>query len=350
MITSNIDISKKVLQNLTSVVEQVNETSLNNERKVESIKSNLGLMEILSAKGAIYSTRELLEQCLSRIKTSSIPSVRNKPTNVIQEEFNSQTHEECSFNKYKQDPAVAFSDVIGCEKAKQSLRENIVFHLSLPNQFLRATFTGIRTGSGNVLLHGPPGTGKTLLAQAAAKEAGADFIPIKPSDILSKYHGESEKFLSNIFDYIKSLENAVLFIDEIDSIATSRISMQDNIQSRRILSELLLQLSNFRKEERTHKRDIQGEEKPLTRVGIIAATNRIEDIDEAVVRRFECKIYVGVPRKDDRKQLIVKYLTGCDFTLSDKELEHITTETYGWSGSDIEVSAFYTKLWRLIKQ
>lgn len=104
-------------------------------------------MEILSAKGAIYSTemklaRELLEQCLSRIKTSSIPSVRNKPTNVIQEEFNSQTHEECSFNKYKQDPAVAFSDVIGCEKAKQSLRENIVFHLSLPNQFLRATFTG----------------------------------------------------------------------------------------------------------------------------------------------------------------------------------------------------------------
>lgn len=120
------------------------------------------------------------------------------------------------------------------------------------------------------------------------------------------------------------------------------------------------------KEERTHKRDIQGEEKPLTRyrskfsflflhskpcrVGIIAATNRIEDIDEAVVRRFECKIYVGVPRKDDRKQLIVKYLTGCDFTLSDKELEHITTETYGWSGSDIEVSAFYTKLWRLIKQ
>ena len=103
------------------------------------IFQSLGLMEILSAKGAIYSTRELLEQCLSRIKTSSIS---NKPTNVIQEEFNSQTQEECSFDKYKQDPAATFSDVIGCEKAKQSLRENIVFHLSLPNQFLRATFTG----------------------------------------------------------------------------------------------------------------------------------------------------------------------------------------------------------------
>lgn len=265
---------------------------------------------------------------------------------------------------------VTFDDVIGCEKAKISLEENVILQLTLPEETRDAIFRGIRSGVGNVLLHGPPGTGKTLLAQAAAKEANATFICIRPSDILSKYQGESEKFLNNIFETAKSFKKTVIFLDELDSIATSRNSNDDCIQSRRLLSELLLQLNEIKASNSLYKR--KREENSITRkkkmikmttnnendknkndnenesdsesnsdfstnrMAIIGATNRIEDIDEAMMRRFECKVHVGVPNKMARIKLFQKLLEDVSHSLTDKDYDNISNLTYGWSGSDIE--------------
>lgn len=129
---------------------------------------------------------------------------------------------------------VSFDDIIGCETAKQLLYESIVLPLSMTAVrskssgdvdngeqrdllALQDIFQGIRGGVGNVLLHGPPGTGKTLLAQAAAQEAGAVMIEVRPSDVLSKYQGESERYLKEVFAKARQLERCVIFFDGTQS-------------------------------------------------------------------------------------------------------------------------------------
>lgn len=122
-----------------------------------------------------------------------------------------------------------------------------------------------------------------------------------------------------------------------DSIALSRGSMNECVQSRRLLSEILLQLSHL-KFERQHKLGSNGN------VVIVAATNRLEDLDEAIIRRFDKKVYVGAPEHSVRQQLITHYLEGLETSLTIEDIHNLAKRTCGWSGSDIEVIVTYVVL------
>eukprot|EP01035_Chromulina_nebulosa_P021461 gene21461-27799_t len=195
-------------------------------------------------------------------------------------------------------------------------------------------YTGVRRINGSVLLYGPPGCGKTILVQAAANEANGTLYSVRPSDILSKYQGESERYIRYLFEQALKQPKSIIFFDEFDSIAVARGAADDSIQSRRLLSEILLFLSKLKSLQNGNK-SIKNTLYP--KLSIIAATNRLEDLDEAIVRRFDTKIYVGPMNKCDRQLFIYKSLTDITNNLSVTQIEELSEKTNGWSGSDIEM-------------
>lgn len=195
----------------------------------------------------------------------------------------------------------------------------------MKHQSLHHILQGIRHSIGNILLHGPPGTGKTLLAQAVANECQADLFVMNPSDILSKYQGESERYVRDAFQKARDRPKAVLFFDEFDAIAMTRNrSNIDEGNSRRLLSELLIQLSLNRQLQSQAIHDETKDEFPQQhRVCVIAATNRIIDLDDAILRRFECKLCVDTPSLEERVQLIRKFLSGISLDITPNEIDSI---------------------------
>lgn len=286
------------------------------------------------------ATRGVGEDILSAADTRLSES---KGGGVWEDEDENENVEEYAINERRQEIwgkfSRGFAEVVGSEDAKQVLHESIVLPLSLPPDLRSSLLTGIRGGTGNVLLFGPPGTGKTMLVAAAAREAGARLILIKPSDVLSKYHGESEGSLKRAFSLAHKplgqkakLCPTVLFFDEFDSIACTRTGGEEGMQGRRLLAELLLQL-NALKESNSEGRRESGN------IVVVAATNRIEDIDEAAIRRFETRVYVGVPEScSERVQLIQGFLRPGNVAhmCTQAELLEVARLTDGWSGSDIE--------------
>lgn len=220
-----------------------------------------------------------------------------------------------------------FVEVIGLEKAKMQLYENVVLPLRLSAKARGKIFSGIRGMASNVLLHGPPGTGKTSLVRAATREAGATLIYVKPSMVLSKYHGESEGLLSALFK-TASKSKSIIFFDEFDCIASSRSRSsgeEGTTASRRLLSELLLQLN---------QQVVVGAGAGAM---VIAATNTVMDLDEAIIRRFAVRIYVGeLQDVKTRVALIKHFLRGVSCSASDGHLEALAARMHNWSGSDVE--------------
>ncbi|CAM9417750.1 unnamed protein product [Scytosiphon promiscuus] len=216
--------------------------------------------------------------------------------------------------------ALAFDSIVGNSAAKRALFEHVVLPLKLSDEARSAIFVGIRSSGSNVLLHGPPGTGKTTIAQATSQEAGAAFFSVTPSSILSKYQGESERVLHQLFDDAKKTKPSIIFLDELDALAPSRDG-QDDVQTRRLLAEILLQTSQLR---------------PKDQVVIIAATNRVDDVDVAMLRRFHSRVFVGPPSHKERVDMINNFMKGIDVNLDDKQLSILADRTRGWSGSDIK--------------
>ncbi len=182
-------------------------------------------------------------------------------------------------------------------------------------------YIGVRANCGNMLLYGPPGTGKTMLAKAVANECNASLFSIRPSEMLSKYQGESEKYLKYLFEVTRTHERAIIFFDEFDSIAISRSAADEGggIQARRLISELLLQLTQHKEMQSTASMNI----------AIIASTNRLEDLDEAIVRRFSLKLYVGLPDEVTRVSLLRHFLIDIEHTLTASDLVRVATMSYG---------------------
>uniref|UniRef100_A0A5B6YPN8 microtubule-severing ATPase n=1 Tax=Davidia involucrata TaxID=16924 RepID=A0A5B6YPN8_DAVIN len=214
-------------------------------------------------------------------------------------------------------PSVKWEDIAGLEKAKQALLEMVI----LPTK-RRDLFTGLRRPARGLLLFGPPGTGKTMLAKAVASESEATFFNVSASSLTSKWVGEGEKLVRTLFMVAISRQPSVIFIDEIDSIMSTRVA-NENDASRRLKSEFLVQFDGVT----SNSDDL---------VIVIGATNKPQELDDAVLRRLVKRIYISLPDAHVRRLLLKHKLKGQAFSLPGGDLEKLVEETEGYSGSDLQ--------------
>jgi transitional endoplasmic reticulum ATPase len=214
----------------------------------------------------------------------------------------------------------SYEDIGGLKDELQRLRETIELPLRHPELFQKL---GIEPPKG-VLLFGPPGTGKTLIAKAVASESGAHFIPIAGPEVISKYYGESEQRLREVFEEARENAPSIIFIDELDSIAPRREEVTGEVE-RRVVAQLLTMMDGL--EERGQ-------------VVVIGATNRVDAIDAALRRpgRFDREIEIGVPAEPDRIEILKIHTRGMPLA-EDVSLESLAQQTHGFVGADLAALA-----------
>ncbi|CAG9794993.1 unnamed protein product [Diatraea saccharalis] len=218
----------------------------------------------------------------------------------------------------QRNPDVRWKDVIGLEDAKSVLQEAMVLPLVMPDYF-----KGIRRPWKGVLLTGPPGTGKTLLARAVATECKTTFFNVSSATLTSKYRGDSEKLVRLLFDMAAFYAPSTIFLDEVDSLCAMRGADSEHEASRRFKAELLIQMDGL---SAAFNRD--------KIVMVLAATNHPWDIDEAFRRRFEKRIYIGLPDESTRVKLLKLCLREVALA-DDVQLPELANKLDGYSGSDI---------------
>ncbi len=213
-------------------------------------------------------------------------------------------------------PEVTYEDIGGLDEELQRVREIIELPLKHPELFKRL---GIDPPKG-VLLHGPPGSGKTLIARAVANETNATFIPVNGPEIMSKFYGESERRLREIFANAERDAPSIIFIDEIDAIAPKREEVTGEVE-RRVVAQLLSLMDGLRQRGK---------------VIVIGATNRPNALDPALRRpgRFDREIVIGVPDRDGRKEILEIHTRNMPLS-SDVDLDKIADVTYGFVGADL---------------
>ncbi|XP_077392093.1 katanin p60 ATPase-containing subunit A-like 1 isoform X2 [Festucalex cinctus] len=216
---------------------------------------------------------------------------------------------------------VHWNDIADLEEAKKLLREAVVLPMWMPD-----FFKGIRRPWKGVLMVGPPGTGKTMLAKAVATECETTFFNMSSSTLTSKYRGESEKLVRLLFEMARFYAPTTIFIDEIDSICSRRGTSNEHEASRRVKSELLIQMDGVG--------GAQHSDDPSKMVMVLAATNFPWDIDEALRRRLEKRIYIPLPTAVGRVELLKINLREVELA-ADVDLDQIAEKTEGYSGADI---------------
>ena len=218
---------------------------------------------------------------------------------------------------YLEPPDVHWPDIGGLEEVKHELQEAVEWPMRFPDMYNKLGHT-IPKG---VLLHGPSGTGKTMLAKAVATESEANFISVKGPELLSKWVGESEKGIREIFRRARQASPCVIFFDEIDSIAPIRGIEHDSMVAERVVSQLLTEMDGIQ---------------ALSGVVVLAATNRADMIDPALLRpgRFDKIVYVPLPDKKTR-YMILKMNSNNKPNSNDVDLEKITELTEGFTGAEV---------------
>merc|ERR1719373_186664 len=213
-------------------------------------------------------------------------------------------------------PNVKWDDVAGLAQAKELLKEAVILPVKFPQ-----LFKGKRKPWRGILLYGPPGTGKSYLAKAVATEANnSTFFSVSSSSLVSKYVGESEKLVKNLFEMARAKKPSIIFIDEVDSLASKRSDgEQDN--TRRIKTEFLVQM--------------QGVGKDTRGVLTLGATNCPWDLDPAIRRRFVKRIYIPLPEKEARQIMFKIHIGKTPNSLKDNDFSIMADKTEGFSGSDI---------------
>ena len=218
---------------------------------------------------------------------------------------------------YIETPNVRWDEVGGLEIVKQSLKEAVEWPLKTPERFTRL---GIQPPKG-ILLHGPPGCGKTLLARAVATESEANFISIRGPEIFSKWVGESEKAIRETFRKARMAAPSIIFFDEFDALVPARGGGGDNRVTERVISQLLTEIDGLMS---------------LQNIVVIAATNRPDMIDPAILRpgRFDRRVYVPPP--DGEARLRILQIKTKDMPLEKVKIEDLAKKMQGYSGADID--------------
>jgi len=213
-------------------------------------------------------------------------------------------------------PKVRWSDIVGLDQAKRLLKEAVVMPVKFPQ-----LFTGLLQPWKGVLLHGPPGTGKTMLAKAVATECRTTFFNISASTIVSKWRGDSEKLVRVLFELARYHAPSTIFLDEIDSLMSQRGGGDEHEGSRRLKTELLIQMDGLAK-----TKDL---------VFVLAASNLPWELDQAMLRRLEKRVLVDLPNKEARLLMLRQCLTPDRADVLNLDLEGLATQTEGYSGADI---------------
>ncbi|KAL3148591.1 hypothetical protein ABBQ38_014021 [Trebouxia sp. C0009 RCD-2024] len=216
---------------------------------------------------------------------------------------------------------VQWDDIAGQDQAKRLVQELVVWPMLNPH-----LFKGARAPAKGLLLFGPPGTGKTLIGKAIASNIKATFFNISASSLTSKWIGQGEKMVRALFAVAGCMQPAVIFVDEIDSILSARKSEGEHEASRRLKTEMLVQMEGC---------DPNSADR---RVLLVGATNRPEELDEAARRRMPKQLYIPLPCAAARRQMVDRQLgsgSGISAQLSEADLTKIVTRTEGYSGSDM---------------
>ena len=215
----------------------------------------------------------------------------------------------------REKPNIAFNDIGGLDNVKEEMKKAIIYPFTHKKLY---EYYNQKSGGG-VLLYGPPGCGKTMMAKAAANECNANFINVETSTIMSKWVGESEKSIKQIFTVARECEKAIVFFDEFDAVAGRRREIED--YAKRIVNELLQQLDGMDKNDN---------------ILVLAATNEPWAIDPALRRpgRFKKLIFIPPPDLDARKAIFEIYLKKLPIE-SDVGIENLAQNSDGYSGADI---------------
>ncbi|TDA34596.1 AAA family ATPase, partial [Candidatus Nezhaarchaeota archaeon WYZ-LMO8] len=273
----------------------------------------------LCKEAAMRALRRVLPEI--NLEAESIPAeVLNKLIVTMQDFLNALKEIEPSALRevYVEIPNVRWSDIGGLEEAKQALKEAVEWPLKYPEIFEKANIKPPR----GILLYGPPGTGKTLLAKAVATESEANFVSIKGPEIFSKWVGESERAIREIFRKARQAAPCIVFIDEIDAIAPRRGGdIGDAHVTDRVVNQLLTELDGIE--------ELRG-------VVVIAATNRPDIVDPALLRpgRFDRLIYVPPPDAKAREEIFKIHLRGKPLG-ADVNIQKLVSLTEGYTGADI---------------
>src|SRR5487761_1838350 len=276
-------------------------------------------LEALAKEAAMRSLRRVLPQI--DLEKESIPAeVLNKIIVTMDDFQDALTEVEPSAMRevLVEVPNVHWSDIGGLKEVKQELEESVEWPLKYRDIF---DYAHSRAPKG-ILLYGPPGTGKTLLAKAVANESEANFISVKGPELLSKWVGESERSVREIFHKARQAAPSIIFMDELDSLVPTRGGAGDSQVTERVTSQILTELDGLEE---------------LRDVVIIGATNRPDMIDPALLRpgRFDKLLYVPTPSLEARKEIIAIHLKGKPLS-KDISVSDLAGSTEGYSGADIQ--------------
>ncbi len=272
----------------------------------------------LSKEAAMHALRKILPEINIE---AEIPAEVLDALEVKKEDFNEglkNVEPSAMREVFIEVPKVKWSDIGGLEGAKRELLEAVEWPLKYPEAF-DAFHTKPPKG---LLLYGPPGSGKTLLAKAVATESQANFISIKGPELLSKFVGESERAVREMFRKAKQSAPTIIFFDEFDSIAPSRGASFDTHVTERVVSQILTELDGIEE---------------LKEVVVIAATNRMDLIDKALLRpgRIDRLIYIPAPGEKEREEIFKIHLREKPLA-NDIDISELAKQTEGYSGADIE--------------
>ncbi|MDW0119321.1 MAG: CDC48 family AAA ATPase [Nitrososphaeraceae archaeon] len=279
-------------------------------------------LQAVAKEAGIRALRRVLPEI--DLTTENIPSEILKKIIVTMDDFLSVIKEiepSALREVFVEVPDVNWEDIGGLKDVKQELQEAVEWPLKYQGLFVHSDATPPK----GILLYGPPGTGKTLMAKAAAHESEANFISIKGPELLSKWVGESEKGVREVFRKARQAAPCIVFFDEIDAIAPTRGHGSDSHVTERVISQLLTEMDGL---------------EVLSNVIIIAATNRPDIIDAALLRpgRFDRLLYVPPPDKEARMQ-ILKIHTSKKPLADDVNIDTIANQTEGYTGADIAALA-----------
>ncbi|MFC4550310.1 MULTISPECIES: proteasome-activating nucleotidase Pan2 [Halorussus] len=299
------------------------------ERENETLKTTslyVATAEEVTDDGIIIKQHGNNQEVLTEVSPRLRDEIESGDRVAVNDSFTVQTILEAEKDaraqamEVEENPEVSYEDIGGLEEQVREVREAVEQPLENPEQFAAV---GIEPPSG-VLLHGPPGTGKTMLAKAVANQTDATFIKMAGSELVQKFIGEGAKLVRDLFELASQREPAIIFIDEIDAVASKRTDSKTSgdAEVQRTMMQLLSEMDGF---------EDRGE------IRIIAATNRFDMLDRAILRpgRFDRLIEVPDPEREARRKILSIHT--CDMNVSDDvDFDKLAKETDGFSGAEIE--------------